>query len=293
MGFPSINGAAINAEEGAGILIEGLDIVRTPLSTHTAYAVGSYAGAHPLELGDFDGIEFQARPPGLEMVSQGTHLVVYNASITPAGIEMVSAGVGRLEGVFAAPGTYPLEIGAHRIQQGVDVAISPVGLDIVRAGLHMAHAGMPPPAFTFSAPGARPLELGQPRLVLGGLTAQAPGFYPLTLGQPGTRFAGIAPGAYPLEIGGLGSPVTAYGAPGTYAMELGTPSVHIGLPVTGIEMVRAGQHAVVVGGVAFEYEGAYPLELGDLDAPPRVTARAPQHFPMQMGHHSVQREATC
>lgn len=294
MSFPSINGAAINGEEGGDVAITpaGLDAVRTPLGVPTAYAVGSYAGARPVEIGDVEA-RVVVLVPGLDAVSSGTAIAVYDALITPAGLDAVTPGVAAVAGVYVAPGSYPVELGNHRIRQGIDVEITPAGMDAVRSGLHLVVRGMPPADGVYPAAGARPVEMGGGIVRPGTIAAVAPGARPVEVGQPGTQVAGIAPGAYPVEVGSVGAPRTAVSAPGARPVELGQPSAQISITVGGLDPVRGGTHAVQLGGADFPCPGAYPVELGDFGTPPRVTARAPQHFPVQLGAHTIQREAAC
>lgn len=67
-----------------------------------------------------------------------------DGSIRPAGMDLVTTGSATTAVVANATGSAVMEFGSLRVRNGVDVVVSPAGMDMVRLGLHIADVGMPP-----------------------------------------------------------------------------------------------------------------------------------------------------
>lgn len=286
MSYPLINGATINGFEAGQT--EGIELVTAGLATasHDVYP----AGALPLEIGDIDA-RFSIGPDGIDLVQTETHTAIYSGIVLPAGIELVTAGVATVHVVVVAVGARPLEIGAPRARNGVDVEARPAGLDLVRSGLHSAFLAQPAPAMTVEAAGTRPLQMGVPGAHLGSVTVDAPGYHALEMGDPATGVAAQAVGHAAMEFGQPSTGIVVIGRGGV-ALDMGAPALRFRISVTGFDFGISGKHSALVAPTEVFASGAHPMEFGNPLAP-TVVVFGRQSFPMQLGQPSLDRGATC
>lgn len=291
MGFPTINGAPINAEEGGDIslLPAGLDLLAA--GAHTAVGSTIAGEAQPLELGEAL-VQFALQPDGLDLVANGIHIGLHDLALAPPGLDIVSHGTPIMVVNPVAGDADVLEFGALTFQIGVPIHARPVGLDLVVAGLHVAAvSGVVPSDKTTVAGNARPLELGIPAVAPGPDAATAGGASPLEMGDVTMGLVLIAGAAEPLEMGApaIGAALVAGGA---MPLELQAPTMSTAFPVLGMELVVAGVHRVANTETSTVAGGATPLELG-VYGPLGFAAITRQQFPLSLGTPLIHRGTSC
>ena len=288
MSYGLINGAAINDSED-GESTEGIELVT--VSPHTINMVAVSVGAHVLEIGDH-AAEFAAEPPGLELVTHEPHLLFYNAALEPAGLDLVRTAPHIMQTTLISAGARPLEFGAMVAQNGVDVAASPYGIDLMRTGLHSILRANTGPTHVLTPGNARPLSMGVPAVSFGAAAISSGGAQPLELGAPGGVSVGLqSVGATPMSLGDHSTGITI-SAGGARPVSFGNHGVEVALSIGGIDLARPGQHSITIAGVFLQSVGAQPLEFG-APGQPGVALYARQNFPMKLGNHSIHRGATC
>lgn len=298
----AINGAAINSLVINGEAVGGqsgdseLKIASLEMSSHgTALLVARMQAGEGLsaQLLGVPEVRMTISPEGLELATGGTAIARYNTALKPNGLEMATAGKPLAVNVVAVAGSQPMEFGAHRVQQGVDVELGIDGLDMGHQGLHMALGGRQPEEVRVIAAGAQPLELGQPQIEAGVYQAFAPeGINALALGAVRVSAVSYAAGAAAvLELGGPAIQTTLK-ARGTDAMALGMPAVVVGIAIPGLDMASSSPAGAGTGGMTVQAAGAEPLELGELQTLGQ-TARARQHFPLALGQPSIVGRWVC
>ena len=287
MGYPLINGAAINAEE-AGEATVGIDLVTA--GQPTARPALLPAGALPMELGA-PRAALALRPAGIDLVTSGQAIARYNTALRPPGIDLVSGGQAIAMPVLEAQGAQALDLGAPRVRNGLDVELVVDGLDLVRTDFASITLSQLPADQVVQVRGARPLELGGMAVRPGAVLVQAPEGRPLQLGTPAAAIRLQAQGAHALDLGIPGAGIRLL-AGGAWALELGSPSVGVALRVDGIDLVRGGTASIALPTAQLLAASAYVLELGSPGLP-STTVRARAGFPLQLGMPTVARENTC
>ncbi|MFN7152931.1 MAG: hypothetical protein ACK4OE_04500 [Acidovorax sp.] len=289
MSYPLINGATINGEE-EGLLLQGLDLVVA--DTALMVEVMLPDGAEPLETGDV-ALEFHLDPDGLDLVATETHEAIYDAVITPVGIDMVVAGTAGTFVTYIVGSAYPLELGANRPQLGRDIVLIADSIELVREGLHSALTAMPAPDIAVTVGSARPLILGDlPAIERGTITLDATSAFPVELGTPGVTAVMLANSAQPMELGAPGTGQIA-AAQSVQPLEMGAQPVlaFYGFAI-GIDIGRQGRHSALRGPVEVFVDSAQPLEFGGTGLP-AIALHARQSFPLQVGLPAADRGMTC
>lgn len=287
MGYPLINGAAINAEE-SGEATVGIDLVTA--GQPTARPALLPAGALAMELGA-PRAALALRPAGIDLVTSGQAIARYNTALRPPGIDLVSGGQAIAMPVLEAQGAQALDLGAPRVRNGLDVELVVDGLDLVRTEFASITLNQLPGDQVVQARSARPLELGVPAGQPGAVTVQPVGAQPLALGMPGAGTRLQAQGAHPLEIGMPAAGIRLQ-AGAARPLELGVPSVGVALRVDGIELVRGGAASIALPTAQLLAASAYVLELGSPGLP-STTIRVRAGFPLELGAPGAARENTC
>ena len=291
MGFPSINGAAINGEEGGDVAVRpaGLDLVVH--GQHTVFGFTIAGGGLPLELGQ-PSVMIAFEPVGLDLVTAGVHVGEHDIEVRAAGLDLVTHGVSAVVFTPVAGDGLPLQLGAPRFRIGSDIAVVAPGIDLVRHGLHSAMVGaiLPSEMITLAG-GARPLEVGRPSVVPAAESRTAGGARPLQLGTPAVGAALQAGGGQPLQ---LGAPAIGHGAMagGARPLQIGLPQLAASIVPQGADLVRAGVHMAEGSSWFAVAGGGSPLEIG-VPGPLGRMATARQAFPLQLGVPSISRGAAC
>ena len=232
-------------------------------------------------------VKMAISPEGLQMAAGGTAIARYNTALKANGLEMAAAGMPLALSIVQARGDVAIELGAHRVRQGVDVELGIDGLEMPLHGLHMALAGMQPKDVMVLAPAAQPMQLGLPEVRAGGLLATAAeGGSALVLGSVRANTVSYAAGA--AAVLELGEPAFHYvvKARGRDAMALGMPSVVLGIAIPGLEMATGFAASAGANGSQVVAGGTQALELGEPQTLGQ-TARARQHFPLVLGQPSI------
>ncbi len=291
MSYPLINGAVINGSGGGDIVLlpSGLDLLAA--DPHTAVGSTVAGDAQPLELGDAN-VQFAIEPSGLDILDHGVALAFYDPVLSPPGLDILQHGAPAMAVNPVAGDAYVLEFGATELQIGSRIQARPLGMDLVTSGLHVASVGpVLPTPMTGMGVGARPMELGSPAVAPGPYAAVAGGAAPLELGAPWLGVAVIAGDGEPLELGVamLGMAASAGGA---NPLELGAHNLGMSFTVTGMDLVVAGQHGAVGGGMSTVAGEAWPLELGSPGQPGFASVTRSQ-FPLLLGSASIHRGTSC
>ena len=292
MGYGLINGAVINGDDEDSpdkvANFAGMDLVQAG----TAVAVLSFdaGSAQPLEIG-YVATVMASGIAGVDLVRTDTHTALFEMILPFAGVDAVRAGTAAASVAASANSARPLEIGPIRAQNGVDVAATPEGFDIVRSGLHSALSGQPMPGVALSAASSSPLEIGSLTLVRGGMTYDAGSGKPLQLGALTTGVALYAATAKPLELGGADIATTVFAA-SARPIEIGPVSTRHSITVGGLALGRAGTASASAAGSVSNATSARPMEIGGMgDFGAILYAR--QSRPLQLGHIAVDRGTTC
>ncbi|KQO38086.1 hypothetical protein ASF19_20135 [Acidovorax sp. Leaf84] len=291
MSFPSINGAAINSEEGGDVAVRpaGLDLVAH--GQHTVSGFTTAGGSVPLELGQ-PSLVTAIEPVGLDLVTAGAHVGEHQIDVHPAGLDLVTHGVSAVVFTPVAGDGLPLELGTPRLRSGLDIAVEVPGIDLVRRGLHSAMVGgiIEPDMITVTG-GARPLEVGRPSMLPAAESRTAGGARPLELGTPSVGAAFQAGGGQPLQLGvpSIGHAALAGGA---RPLQFGVPRLNTAIAPQGLDLVRAGVHFAEGGAWLAVAGGGMPLEVGE-PGPLGHMATTRQAFPLQLGVPSISRGIAC
>jgi len=291
MSFPSINGTAINSEEGGDVAVRpsGLDLVAH--GQHTVSGFTTAGDGVPFELGE-PSVVTAIEPIGLDLVTAGAHVGEHEIDVYPAGLDLVTHGVSAVVFTPVAGDGLPLQLGTPRLRSGLDIAVVVPGIDLVRHGLHSAMVGaiLQPDMITVTG-GARPLEIGQPSVLPAAESRTAGGALPLELGTPAVGTALQAGGGQPLS---LGVPSIGHGAfaGGARPLQFGLPRLATAIAPQGIDLVRSGLHFVEGGAWLAVAGGGTPLEIGE-PGPLGHMATTRQAFPLQLGVPSISRGTAC
>lgn len=286
MGYPLINGAVINGEDGAAT--DGIDLAVAAQITASRW--GGVGGSVALETGGPEAV-VQIKPPGIDLAVGGLHVARYNTALHPPGIDLCTSGPALSIGMAQPPSVAALDLGTPRGQQGVDAKLAPAGIELTRYGVHAAYLEQPPSDVTAPVGGAHALELGTPAAELGGIVAHVASAVPMEMGAPTARSAHTAIGYVALQAGQPGVQAAAH-VPQASALSLGTPSMAVWLAMSGIDLSVHTPGRVRAGGLMFAVDGHDALELG-LPGTAGITARAGQSVAFALGAPSVDRGALC
>ena len=293
MAYSLINGAAINGDEGESpdrsVRPAGMDLISAGLA---AAVLGVDAqGERPLEFGDLVVVR-KITPDGLDAVSAGTATGLFDALLQPDGIDLVTAGSATTAVVANATGSAVMEIGSLRVRNGVDVVVSPAGMDMVRPGLHIADVGMPPPIVAVSVAGSAVLEFGDLVVQRSGVTVDAAGSAVMEFGSLSFGWVGSANGASPLEFGGLRIAEVAT-AEGSAVMEFGGLATQHSLGVLGgLGLGASGTHTAAAAGSSVVASGGAVMEFGDLQSF-GIVVFPRSSIPLAFGSLQMGRGASC
>lgn len=293
MAYSLINGAAINGGEGESrdrsIRPAGMDLVSEGLA---AAVLGVDAqGERPLELGGLVVVR-QITPDGLDAVSAGTATGLFDALLQPDGIDLVTAGSATTAVVANATGSAVMEFGSLRVRNGVDVVVSPAGMDMVRLGLHIADVGMPPPIVAVSVAGSAAVEFGDLVVQRSSVTVDAAGSAAVEFGSLSFGWVGLANGASPLEFGELRIAKVATAA-GSAVMEFGNLATQHSLGVLGgLGFGASGTHTAAAAGSSVVASGGAVMEFGDLQSF-GIVVFPRSSIPLAFGSLQMDRGASC
>lgn len=293
MAYSLINGAAINGDEGESpdrsVRPAGMDLVSEGLA---AAVLGVDAqGERPLEFGGLVVVR-KITPDGLDAVSAGTATGLFDALLQPDGIDLVTAGSATTAVVANATGSAVMEFGSLRVRNGVDVVVSPAGMDMVRPGLHIADVGMPPPIVAVSVAGSAVLEFGDLVVQRSGVTVDAAGSAVMEFGSLSFGWVGSANGASPLEFGGLRIAEVAT-AEGSAVMEFGNLATQHSLGVLGgLGLGASGTHTAAAAGSSVVASGGAVMEFGDLQSF-GIVVFPRSSIPLAFGSLQMGRGASC
>lgn len=290
MTYPLINGETINGEEDGGGVISfaGLDVgvagtavVRVPVDVGSAY---------PTEFGDL-ATAFPIAPAGLDVGISGTHSGLFQKPLPFDGLDLGVAGVPSVRVTAYPQSAQPLEFGPFRAQNGVDVEVTPSGLNIGRTGLHGAIAGQPAPVLAVQVASVRPLEIGALSVVRSGTVVEPASALPLEIGPLATGIALTVAGAHPLEIGGINTAVVVSVQSAT-PVQMGGMTTQSSVAPAGIDIGVSGTHSANADGITIHVGSAQPLELGGFGAL-GFAAYVRSARPMKIGPISIDRGSAC
>ena len=290
MSYPLINGATINGEEDGGGVIRfaGMDVVVA--GTAMASMSVDVGSAQPLEIGNLSAV-FPIALDGLDLGVSGTHSGLFQKPLPFLGMDVVAAGTAAASVVAMPESARPLEIGPFRAQNGVDVAFTPSGLNIVRTGLHGAIAGQPLPVIAVQVAGARPLEIGDLALAREGAVVEPASAKPLEIGALATGIALAVASARPLEIGGIRTAVVVSAA-SALPLEMGGMTTRCSVAPAGFGIGATGAHSAGAASIVIQVESAQPLEMGGFGSL-GFAAFARSARPLEIGALSIDRGSAC
>lgn len=261
------------------------------VAPHTAYGVLALGGVHAFEMGNHRA-GIALPIEGLEMATHGAPQAVSHMKLSPQGIDMASHGAPVFVGTIVAVGAFALELGDHRVQLGRDVAATPVGIEMAHVGFHDVLSASPPSNITLAAAGSRPFQLGTPAVMSGPISITAGGMLALEMGQPSVGVGLLAVGAVGVMELGTPSVGTTLQARSAWPMEFGRPAIGVALTVQGIDLGFASAHILQPGRAILTAGGSSPFELGEPQQPGR-SINVRQSFPLMLGTPSISRGNAC
>lgn len=289
MGYPLINGSAINGAKGTeDSPTRGIPMVLS--GTQTAVRVLLAPSADALALGAHR-IQQPIRPPSLALAQGGVPTAKFQATLYPAPLPMAVEGQAHLVlTVFPEPAD-ALALGTAKVKTGTDVDLKPWGLGMCVSGQATATQAQPQPSVTYQVPGARAMRYGAAAIELPSIVLRPQGADALRMGS--ARMVQVAKVA-PSQAMALGQPRTVQivkPAAG-HALDLGRASIHTGLRPAGIPLAVGGASSVRLAQMVVQVESADALLLG-YPGPLAYAFHVRQSFALELGRPTVARTNQC
>lgn len=291
MAYPLINGAEINgSEESTGIGSAG-GLALGKAGQATAVSIAYVAGSTPIQIPGAAGLKTYIAPPGLNLLTAGTPMAVYQALLRPAGLNLLTAGAPSLDISVFPESAKPFVFGANRAQLGTDVVLYPPGMDLVRDGWHSIERGMPGANQAATAVGQVALRIGGAAVEPATMAFDVAGSTPLVFGQSGAGRYVMVGGSRPIAIGTPSIRVTSFAQPAT-ALRIGGASIQISIRPPGIRLGKAGVPTALASGSEVWVDGAHALVFG---APRglKMAAYARPARPIRFGPVQIDRGTAC
>lgn len=289
MGYPLINGSAINGAKGT----EDSPTRGIPMAlsgTQTAVRVLLVPSADALKLGAHR-TQRPLRPPSLALAQAGVPTAKFQATLYPAPLQMAVEGQAHLVlTVFPEPAD-ALALGAAKVKTGTDVELKPWGLGMCVAGQVTVTQAQPQPSVTYQVPGARAMRFGAAAIELPSIVLRPQGVDALRMGS--ARLVQVAKAA-PSQAMALGQPrtVQVVKPAAGHALDLGRASIHTGLRPAGICLAVGGVPSVRLAQMVVQVESADALQLGH-HGPLAYAFHVRQSFALELGRPTVARTNQC
>ncbi|WP_341679506.1 hypothetical protein [Comamonas thiooxydans] len=289
MGYPLINGSAINGAKGTeDSPTRGIPMVLS--GTQTAVRVLLAPSADALAQGAHR-IQQPIRPPSLTLAQGGVPTAKFQATLYPAPLAMAIEGQAHLVlTVFPEPAD-ALALGAAKVKTGTDVELKPWGLGMCVTGQATVTQTQPQPSVTYQVPAARAMRYGAAAIELPSIVLRPQGSDALRMGS--ARMVQVAKAAPSLAMV-LGQPRTVQivkPAAG-HALDLGRASIHTGLRPAGICLAVGGVPSVRLAQMVVQVESADALQLGH-PGPLAYAFHVRQSFALELGRPTVARTNQC
>ncbi|MGD9756769.1 MAG: hypothetical protein AB7U71_04495 [Comamonas sp.] len=289
MGYPLINGSAINGAKGT----EDSPTRGIPMAlsgTQTAVRVLLAPSADALALGAHR-IQQPIRPPSLALVQAGVPTAKFQATLYPAPLPMAVEGQAHLVLTVFPESADALALGAAKVKTGTDVELKPWGLGMCVAGQVTVTQAQPQPSVTYQVPGARAMRFGAAAIELPSIVLRPQGVDALRMGS--ARLVQVAKAA-PSQAMALGQPrtVQVVKPAAGHALDLGRASIHTGLRPAGICLAVGGVPSVRLAQMVVQVESADALQLGH-HGPLAYAFHVRQSFALELGRPTVARTNQC